>query len=147
MKNKIILVILIIVFIVIISFLNTLLKKETEKKINIENKILSNEEESEMIIGNNENFESEVLKSDKTVLIDFYADWCGPCQMLSPIVKDIANEHDDIKVVKINIDEEQELAIKYDVMSIPTLVVIKNGKEANRIVGLVGKEEIEKILK
>lgn len=98
-----------------------------------------------MIIGNKGNFESEVLKSEKTVLIDFYADWCGPCQMLSPIVQEFANENHDIKVVKINVDEEQELAIKYDVMSIPTLVVIKNGKEINRIVGLVDKKELEKL--
>ena len=78
------------------------------------------------------NFEEEVLKSEKTVLIDFYADWCGPCKMLSPIIEAVANENEEIKVVKINVDNEQDLAIEYQVMSIPTIVVIKNGKETNK---------------
>ena len=73
-----------------------------------------------------DNFEQEVLKSEKPVLVDFYADWCGPCQMLSPIVDEVAEERDDIKVGKINVDEQMELAQKYGVMTIPTLLVIKN---------------------
>ena len=73
-----------------------------------------------------DNFEQEVLKSEKPVLVDFYADWCGPCQMLSPIVDEVAEERDDIKVGKINGDEQMELAQKYGVMTIPTLLVIKN---------------------
>ena len=96
---------------------------------------------------NSENFENEVLKSEKTVLIDFYADWCGPCKMLSPIVEQFANENDNVKVVKIDVDAEQELAIQYGVMSIPTLVVVKNGQEVNRVVGLVSKGQIEEIVK
>lgn len=72
-----------------------------------------------------QNFEEEVLKSEKPVLVDFYADWCGPCKMLSPIVDEVANEKEDIKVCRINIDEEQDLAVEYGIMSIPTLVVIK----------------------
>lgn len=96
---------------------------------------------------NSENFENEVLKSEKTVLIDFYADWCGPCQMLSPIVEQVASENDNIKVVKINVDNAQDLAMDYGVMSIPTLVVIKDGQEANRVVGLVSKSEVEKLVK
>ena len=75
-----------------------------------------------------DNFEQEVLKSEKPVLVDFYADWCGPCQMLSPIVDEVAEERDDIKVGKINVDEQMELAQKYGVMTIPTLLVIKNGE-------------------
>ena len=71
-----------------------------------------------------DNFEQEVLKSEKPVLVDFYADWCGPCQMLSPIVDEVAEERDDIKVGKINVDEQMELAQKYGVMTIPTLLVI-----------------------
>ena len=90
----------------------------------------------------NENFESEVIQSDQTVLIDFYADWCGPCKMLSPIVTEVAKENPDVKVVKIDVDAEQDLAIEYQVMSIPTLVVIKNGNEVNRAVGLIDKSEI-----
>ena len=80
-------------------------------------------------------------------LIDFYADWCGPCQMLSPIVEKVAEENEDVKVVKLNIDENQELAVQYSVMSIPTLVVIKNGKEENRVIGLVSKSEVEELIK
>lgn len=89
-----------------------------------------------------QNFEEEVLKSEKPVLVDFYADWCGPCKMLSPIVDEVANEKEDIKVCRINIDEEQDLAVEYGIMSIPTLVVIKNGEEAKRSVGVIGKTEI-----
>ena len=83
---------------------------------------------------NEKNFEEEVLKSDKTVLIDFWASWCGPCRMMSPVIDNIAEEVNDVKVCKINIDEEQNLAVKYNVMSIPTFVVIKNGEETARSV-------------
>ena len=100
-----------------------------------------------MIKITNENFEEEILKSDKTVLIDFYADWCAPCKMLSPIIEQVAEENNDIKVVKINVDELQEIAIKYEVMSIPTLVVIKNGQEVNRSVGFVSKSQILELVK
>ena len=95
----------------------------------------------------NGNFEEEVLKSDKTVLIDFYADWCAPCKMLSPIIEQVAEENNDIKVVKINVDDLQDIAIKYEVMSIPTLVVIKNGQEVNRSVGFVSKSQILELVK
>lgn len=96
---------------------------------------------------NNQNFEEEVIKSEKTVLIDFYADWCGPCKMLSPIIDEIAEENTDIKVVKVNVDDSQDLAMKYQVMSIPTLVVIKDGKEINRSVGLRDKQEVINMIK
>lgn len=76
-----------------------------------------------------ENYETEVLKSDKLVLIDFYADWCGPCKMMSPIIDEIAEEvGDKIKVGKINVDENQELAMEYEVMSIPTIIILQNGE-------------------
>ena len=94
-----------------------------------------------------ENFEEEVLKRKQTVLIDFYADWCGPCKMLSPVVDQIAEENENVKVVKINVDNAQDLAMKYQVMSIPTLVVIKEGKEINRSVGLRDKSEIINMIK
>ena len=81
---------------------------------------------------NSDNFEQEVLKADKTVLVDFWAEWCGPCKMLSPIVDDISDEREDIKVCKVNIDECPELAIKYRVMSIPTLAVFKQGELADK---------------
>ncbi|MBO4815699.1 MAG: thioredoxin [Clostridia bacterium] len=92
-----------------------------------------------------ENFEEEVLNSEKTVLIDFYADWCGPCKMQSPIIDKIAEERNDIKVGKVNVDQNSDLASKYGIMSIPTLVVIKNGEIASKFVGLTPKEKIEEI--
>ena len=94
-----------------------------------------------------ENFEIEVLKSEKTVLVDFYADWCGPCKMLSPVVDEVAQENEDIKVVKINVDEAQNVAMKYNIMSIPKLVVIKNGQETSRSVGVIDKSQILDMIK
>lgn len=88
------------------------------------------------------NFEDEVLKTDKAVLIDFWASWCGPCQMVGPIIDEIANENPELKVCKIDIDEVPELAQKFGVMSIPTLVAIKDGKETNRTMGAQSKESI-----
>ena len=95
----------------------------------------------------NANFEEEVLNSDKTVLIDFYADWCGPCKMFAPVVEAVAAENEDVKVVKVNVDNAQDLAIKYQVMSIPTTVVIKNGQEVNRVVGMVSKSDLLEMVK
>ena len=91
---------------------------------------------------NKENFQEEVVQSDKPVLVDFWASWCGPCRMVSPIVDEIAQERPDVKVVKVNVDQEQELALQFGVMSIPTLVVMKNGKLANKTVGAKPKAQI-----
>lgn len=94
-----------------------------------------------------ENYENEVLKSDKKVLIDFYADWCGPCKMMSPIIDEIAEEmKETIKVGKINVDENQDLAMEYGVMSIPTIVILKNGEVEKTFVGVTDKEEIKQAL-
>ena len=95
----------------------------------------------------NSNFESEVLLSDKPVLVDFFAPWCGPCRMVSPLVDEIAVERDDIKVVKVNIDEQPQIASQYSVMSIPTLVVIKSGQVTNKAVGARPKSAILDLLK
>ena len=89
-----------------------------------------------------DNFSAEVMESDKKVLIDFYADWCGPCRMVSPIIDEIAEERDDIKVGKVNVDSEPELAEKFGVFSIPSLVVMENGKIVNQALGARPKEMI-----
>ncbi|MBR1413809.1 MAG: thioredoxin [Bacilli bacterium] len=91
---------------------------------------------------NNNNFLEEVINSEKIVLADFNAEWCGPCKMLKPIIDEIANENDNVKIVSINVDEEDELSEKYDISSIPCLVVFKDGKEINRSIGLKSKDEI-----
>lgn len=92
------------------------------------------------------NFESEVLHSDKPVLLDFWATWCGPCRMLSPIVDEVAEGRGDIKVGKVNVDEQPELAGQFDVMSIPTLLVFENGKLVNRAVGARPKSGVLSLL-
>lgn len=93
------------------------------------------------------NFESEVIKSDKPVLVDFWAEWCGPCKMIAPIIDEIAADlSGKLKVTKLNVDEAQELAAKFNVMSIPTLLVFKDGEPVEQIVGAMGKDQLlEKI--
>ena len=92
------------------------------------------------------NFEELVVNSDKKVLLDFWAPWCGPCRMVSPIVDEIAGERQDILVGKVNVDEELELATQFQVMSIPTLVVLKNGQVVNRVIGFRPKDAIISLL-
>lgn len=92
------------------------------------------------------NFDSEVLNSDKVVLVDFWASWCAPCRMLSPIVDQVAEELTDIKVAKVNIDDEQDLALQYNVMSIPTLLVFKGGQLVKRSVGVISKNDIKELV-
>ncbi len=94
-----------------------------------------------------DNFEEKVLNNKKTVLIDFWASWCGPCKMLSPIVSEVAEENSDIDVGKINVDEEAELSLEFSIMSIPTLIVFKDGKAVKKSIGLVSKEEISELIK
>ena len=89
-----------------------------------------------------ENFQTEVIESDKPVLLDFWATWCGPCRMIAPTVEEIAEERSNIKVGKVNVDEQSELAAAFGIVSIPTLVVLKNGKVTNRLVGVRPKEDI-----
>ena len=94
-----------------------------------------------------DNFETEVLKSEKPVLLDFWATWCGPCKMIAPVVEQIAEECPDIKVGKIDVDSEGALAVQFNVMSIPTLVVMENGAEKTRAIGFHSKSEILELLK
>ena len=88
------------------------------------------------------NFEKEVLNSNKTIIVDFYADWCSPCKMMSPIIDNIAEETDNINVAKLNVDEEEKIATQYNIMSIPTILIFKEGKEIKRFVGVTSKETI-----
>lgn len=90
-------------------------------------------------------FEAEVLQAEKPVLVDFWAVWCGPCQMVGPVLEEIAEERDDIIIGKVNVDEEQELAAQFGVMSIPTMILFKGGEAVNKIVGAMPKEEILKV--
>ena len=142
MKNKILIIIVTVLFIVGMIILSIYLNNVNKVEI-------SKEEESGMEIMKvtSSNFEEEVLNSDKTVLIDFYADWCGPCKAYSPIVESVAAENEDIKVVKIDVDNAQDIAYKYQVMSIPTTVVIKDGKEVNRAVGMMSKSDLVEMVK
>lgn len=93
-----------------------------------------------------DNFEAEVVNSDKPVLVDFWASWCGPCMMQGPVLDEMAAEYENIKIGKINIDEQQELAIKFGVMSIPTLMFFKDGKPTDTLVGLRSKEQLAESL-
>ena len=94
------------------------------------------------------NFEAEVIKSEIPVIVDFWATWCGPCRMIAPILEDIANENvGKIKVAKINVDEEMELALKFKIEAIPTLLIFKNGEIVNKSLGVLGKEEILALVK
>lgn len=122
---------------------SNILNKKNEDNQSEEKEVIS---DMEILDVTGENFEEEVLKAENKVLVDFYADWCGPCKMLAPIVEEVASEHDDLKVVRINVDNEERIAMDYQIMSIPTLVLIKDGKEVDRVVGAVQKKVIETMI-
>ena len=94
-----------------------------------------------------ENFEAEVLKSEGKVLVDFWATWCGPCKMIAPVIEELAGEVPDVKIGKVDVDAEGELAVRYGVMSIPTIVLFENGAEKTRSVGFQSKRELLEMLK
>lgn len=160
MSEKVKLVLLFIIFIALVILTNNMLKddenyKNTEainsaaEEIVMQNKIENDTEVLEKVYTEvtESTFESEVLKSDKTVLVDFYADWCNPCKILSPILEEVARENQDIKLVKVNVDTNENLAYEYRAYSIPTLVVIKNGVEVTRGVGAMPKEDVLELIK
>lgn len=93
-----------------------------------------------------DNFEQEVLNSDKPVLVDFWAAWCGPCQMLGPVLEEVAAEQDAVKICKIDTDKEMSLALKYNVASIPMLLLFKEGRVADTSIGFIGKEQVKKFI-
>ena len=159
MKEKQSFIILIVILIVIIGTALILYERFSQNGNEVESNVIIEANVESDISENNENaksdvldielsnFETEVIKSEKKVLIDFYADWCGPCQKLSPIVDKFAEEHSEIKVVRIDIDAQENLADRYNIRSIPTLVVIENGEEINRVIGLVSEEKIIELCK
>ena len=95
---------------------------------------------------NGKEFETEVLKSEKPVIVDFFATWCGPCKMLGPILENIADDENDVKILKVDIDECMELAQKFGIMSVPTLMLFKDGQEYGREIGLKSKEQLQEII-
>ena len=94
-----------------------------------------------------DSFHNEVMETEKVVVIDFWATWCGPCKMMAPVVEEVAKDYPDVKVCKVNVDEEPELSNAFKIVSIPTIVVIKNGEIIDSVVGYRPKEDIEKIIK
>ena len=143
MKDKIRIICLIVLFISFLVVINRIIKRESVGNVT-QGTELSKEVSIEV---NSINFQKEVLNSDKKVIIDFYATWCVPCQMLSPVLEEVAVENSDIKLVKIDVDQNEELAYKYGISAMPTIIVMENGEEINRSIGVISKEDILKLLK
>ena len=144
MKEKIKVIIGIIIFIlVLVAIMVFFNRKNNLQKYSNNNELTGSAKD--IIEVNDNNFEPEVINSNKKVLVDFYATWCMPCKSLKPVIEQIANENKDLKVVEIDVDKCESLVLKYNIQAMPTLVVIENGEEVNRIVGAVPKEDILKL--
>ena len=154
MKEKVEVIVLFLILILCIIGISYFLNKETEKRFGSSNTVINQDEdvvtdnvESKVIAVTNETFENEVLDSNQKVIIDFYADWCGPCKVFSPIFEKVSQELEDVKFVRVNVDEEPELANKYMAYSIPYIVVIENGEVVNSHTGLVDEEALKQLIK
>lgn len=150
MKNKILILICVLLFVTAMFGTKMYLDNARNTNVseeNIDYTVNNNIQESKILKVESDTFEEEVLNTTQTVVIDFYATWCGPCKMYTPIVEEFAEENQDIKVVKIDIDESQDIAFEYNVMSIPTTIIIKDGKEVDRAVGVIGKDVLSQMIK
>lgn len=144
-KKLIIEIIIFILALLAITFgYNYLINQLTEEEGKDISKNINDENIEIMEIKNTEEFEKEVINSNQTVFIDFYATWCKPCKIMTPIIEEIAKEYKEIKFVKMDIDKNEELAIKYNVMSIPTMLIMKNGEVTKTFIGVINKESIVK---
>jgi thioredoxin 1 len=144
-KKLIIEIIIFILALLAITFgYNYLINQLTEEDGKDISKNINDENIEIMEIKNTEEFEKEVINSNQTVFIDFYATWCKPCKIMTPIIEEIAKEYKEIKFVKMDIDKNEELAIKYNIMSIPTMMIIKNGEVKKTFIGITDKQSITK---
>ncbi len=144
-KKLIIEIIIFILALLAITFgYNYLINQLTEEEGKDISKNINDENIEIMEIKNTEEFEKEVINSNQTVFIDFYATWCKPCKIMTPIIEEIAKEYKEIKFVKMDIDKNEELAIKYNIMSIPTMMIIKNGEVKKTFIGITDKQSITK---
>ena len=151
MKDKVKAISLVVIFISFLIIISIIVSKASIKENIVNNDIAERSKKQDSIITsgievNSKNFESEVINSDKKVLIDFYATWCGPCKIISPVLEEVATENEDIKLVKIDVDKNEDLAYKYGITAMPTIIVIENGQEINRSVGAISKEKILELL-
>ena len=149
MKDKIKIIGAVIIFAVSLIIISVIvnINNDTTKKSQIKKSDTSITNEIAIIEVDGNNFESEVINSNKKVLIDFYATWCGPCKILSPILEEVATENKNIKLVKIDVDKNEDLAYKYGITAMPTIIVIENGKELKRSIGAIGKNKVLELLK
>lgn len=148
MDKKKILIIEIAIFILLLigitCIYNYLISKNNESYVKEDNNIKEEKKMDIMEIENAEQFQQKVINSEGTVFIDFYAEWCMPCKMMGPVIEELAKEHNEVKFVKINVDENEDLAMKYNVISIPTMIVMKNGEVSKTFVGVTSKNDIVK---
>ena len=147
MNSRVKVLIGIIIFIGVIVGADRLLKMQTKSSVQGLDESSNSLANGGVLEVTSDTFEQEVLQSSQKVLIDFYATWCGPCKMLSPIVEEVASDNETVKYVKIDVDKAEKISAQYGISAIPTLVVMENGKEVNRSVGLISKEQVEGLIK